>query len=127
MQIVQLQAGVGVFCDKRNCSLWSCILHEAVSFAPDTSREFIQSPSNDPFVEEAMALPGFKESVDELHKQLEELRQKHATETRPRYPEVVFFGTGSAMPNKERNVAGILLNLRSVSKVMCEYYFFILI
>ena len=28
------------------------------------------------------------------------------------YPELLFLGTGSAMPNKVRNVSAILLNLR---------------
>ena len=59
-----------------------------------------------------MAVPGFKERLDELGSQL----HRCPTETRPKYPEVVFFGTGSAMPNKERNVTGILLNIRLVHR-----------
>ncbi|XP_022080535.1 zinc phosphodiesterase ELAC protein 2-like [Acanthaster planci] len=74
-------------------------------------REFVQLPSTEPFIEEAMAIPGFKETLDQLGNQLTEHHQRCLTLDRPRYPEVVFLGTGSAMPNKERNVTGILLNL----------------
>lgn len=31
------------------------------------------------------------------------------------YPEILFLGTGSAMPNKVRNVSAVWLNLRLVS------------
>ena len=55
-----------------------------------------------------MAVPGFKDTQEELVNQLE---QRPSVET-AKYPELVFFGTGSAMPNKERNVTGILLNVR---------------
>ena len=30
------------------------------------------------------------------------------------YPQTVFLGTGSSIPNKKRNTSGILVNLRSV-------------
>ncbi|XP_038069577.1 zinc phosphodiesterase ELAC protein 2-like [Patiria miniata] len=101
-------------------------IHKAESYLryhlrPHTGwdREFVQSPSNQPFIEEAMALTGFKERLDELGNQLTEHQQRCSTEDSPRYPEVVFLGTGSAMPNKERNVTGILLNLsKSQSMIM---------
>ncbi|XP_033629900.1 zinc phosphodiesterase ELAC protein 2-like isoform X1 [Asterias rubens] len=79
-------------------------------------REFIQSPSNEPFIQEAMAVPGFKDTQEELVNQLE---QRPSVET-AKYPELVFFGTGSAMPNKERNVTGILLNVSQKQSMILD-------
>lgn len=41
---------------------------------------------------------------------------------REEYPEVVFLGTGSALPMKIRNVSGTLVNIRYGAEVSTQTY-----
>lgn len=55
------------------------------------------------------------EAIETFHK----LHAKHAAKYEPserlkEYPKIVFLGTGASCPDKSRNVAGILVRLRSV-------------
>lgn len=59
--------------------------------------------------QEAMAVEGFPEALKMLKDQLLTLNDDGSTN---RFPQVVFLGTGSCIPNKTRNTSGILLHLR---------------
>ncbi|KAK1162202.1 zinc phosphodiesterase ELAC protein 2-like isoform X1 [Acipenser oxyrinchus oxyrinchus] len=71
------------------------------------------------FIKEATELPGFLEKV-------EECKQSLATDPTvlsgkaDRYPEVVFLGTGSALPMKIRNVSATLLNISPTQSVLLD-------
>ncbi|KAK6478318.1 zinc phosphodiesterase ELAC protein 2-like isoform X1 [Huso huso] len=71
------------------------------------------------FIKEATELPGFLERV-------EECKQSLATDPTvlsgkaDRYPEVVFLGTGSALPMKIRNVSATLLNISPTQSVLLD-------
>lgn len=58
------------------------------------------------FEEETMAVSGFPEILKEMKSTIEE------KETGLEYPKVIFFGTGSAIPNKTRNTSAILVEVR---------------
>ncbi|RXM31516.1 Zinc phosphodiesterase ELAC protein 2 [Acipenser ruthenus] len=71
------------------------------------------------FIKEATELPGFLERV-------EECKQSLATDPTvlsgkaDQYPEVVFLGTGSALPMKIRNVSATLLNISPTQSVLLD-------
>ncbi|XP_041078026.1 zinc phosphodiesterase ELAC protein 2 isoform X1 [Polyodon spathula] len=71
------------------------------------------------FIKEATELPGFLERV-------EECKQSLATDPTvlsgkaDRYPEVVFLGTGSALPMKIRNVSATLLNISPTQSMLLD-------
>uniref|UniRef100_A0A670YPW7 Zinc phosphodiesterase ELAC protein 2 n=1 Tax=Pseudonaja textilis TaxID=8673 RepID=A0A670YPW7_PSETE len=70
------------------------------------------------YVVEALQLPDFQDSVQTCH---ESLSVKPATsETRNCYPEVVFLGTGSAVPMKIRNVSSTLVNISPTQSVLLD-------
>ncbi|XP_033106695.1 zinc phosphodiesterase ELAC protein 2-like isoform X2 [Anneissia japonica] len=71
-------------------------------------RSFVPTLNMKSYVEAAKEIEHFIENV-ELFKsdQASNVTQQRTV----RYPEVLFLGTGSAMPNKERNVSCVLLNL----------------
>uniref|UniRef100_A0A452G604 Zinc phosphodiesterase ELAC protein 2 n=1 Tax=Capra hircus TaxID=9925 RepID=A0A452G604_CAPHI len=60
------------------------------------------------FIAEALELPNFQESVQEYRKTAQDGPEG---ETSSQYPEVVFLGTGSAIPMKIRNVSSTLVNI----------------
>ncbi|XP_069807990.1 zinc phosphodiesterase ELAC protein 2 isoform X2 [Dendropsophus ebraccatus] len=61
------------------------------------------------FVKEAMELPEFKMALEECQRLLRS-DGKPTKEGATHYPEVVFLGTGSAVPMKTRNVSGTLVH-----------------
>ncbi|XP_073516349.1 zinc phosphodiesterase ELAC protein 2 [Phyllobates terribilis] len=62
------------------------------------------------FVKEAMELPGFGRALEEC-KRLLEAEETPADEGDTQHPEVVFLGTGSAVPMKTRNVSSTLVHV----------------
>lgn len=66
------------------------------------------------YVEETQCVEGFPEVLAELKQKLSE------TEVDPlrKFPQVVFLGTGSCIPNKTRNTSGILVHTRYVARHM---------
>uniref|UniRef100_A0A8C6XQG1 Zinc phosphodiesterase ELAC protein 2 n=1 Tax=Naja naja TaxID=35670 RepID=A0A8C6XQG1_NAJNA len=70
------------------------------------------------YVAEALQLPDFQDSVQTCH---ESLSVKPATsETQDCYPEIVFLGTGSAVPMKIRNVSSTLVNISPTQSVLLD-------
>uniref|UniRef100_A0A8C4I0T7 Zinc phosphodiesterase ELAC protein 2 n=1 Tax=Dicentrarchus labrax TaxID=13489 RepID=A0A8C4I0T7_DICLA len=68
------------------------------------------------FVKEASEVPNFLEEVDECKK----MCSTEAAETSEKYPEVVFIGTGSALPMKIRNVSGTLVNISPSQSILLD-------
>ncbi|CAN7994546.1 unnamed protein product [Ixodes pacificus] len=62
------------------------------------------------YVQEAWASPGFTERLQELKAASATKSQDSAAASS--YPEIVFLGTASAIPGKDRNVSAVLVNLR---------------
>ncbi|KAM4034896.1 LOW QUALITY PROTEIN: zinc phosphodiesterase ELAC protein 2 [Anomaloglossus baeobatrachus] len=63
------------------------------------------------FVKEALELPGFRGALEECGALLQG-DEAPAAEGEALYPEVVFLGTGSAVPMKTRNVSSTLVHVR---------------
>ncbi|XP_069692325.1 ribonuclease Z, mitochondrial isoform X2 [Periplaneta americana] len=58
------------------------------------------------FVNETLNVEGFPEMLSELEQKL----QQTPTDQLKKYPQVLFLGTGSCIPNKTRNTSGILIH-----------------
>uniref|UniRef100_A0A2D4PDN1 Zinc phosphodiesterase ELAC protein 2 n=3 Tax=Micrurus surinamensis TaxID=129470 RepID=A0A2D4PDN1_MICSU len=70
------------------------------------------------YVAEALQLPDFQDSVQTCHESL--LVKPATSETQDCYPEIVFLGTGSAVPMKIRNVSSTLVNISSTQSVLLD-------
>uniref|UniRef100_A0AAX7UG38 Zinc phosphodiesterase ELAC protein 2 n=1 Tax=Astatotilapia calliptera TaxID=8154 RepID=A0AAX7UG38_ASTCA len=75
-----------------------CVFFTLVSFV----RDAIPSCNSEEFVKEASEVPNFLAEVDKCRK----ICSAGSAELSGKYPEVVFLGTGSALPMKIRNVSG---------------------
>ncbi|XP_015212199.2 zinc phosphodiesterase ELAC protein 2 [Lepisosteus oculatus] len=71
------------------------------------------------FIKEASELPGFLKEVEECKKSLS-TDASDLSGRAERYPEVVFLGTGSALPMKIRNVSATLLNISPTQCVLLD-------
>uniref|UniRef100_A0A8D3ANN2 Zinc phosphodiesterase ELAC protein 2 n=1 Tax=Scophthalmus maximus TaxID=52904 RepID=A0A8D3ANN2_SCOMX len=69
-------------------------------------RDAIPSCDADEFVKEASEVPNFLEEVEKRRGE--------------KYPEVVFLGTGSALPMKMRNVSGTLVNISPSQSMLLD-------
>ncbi|XP_043819231.1 zinc phosphodiesterase ELAC protein 2 isoform X2 [Dromiciops gliroides] len=69
----------------------------------------------DEFVTEALDIPNFQESVQEYKENMPDSTGKEI-----QYPEVVFLGTGSAIPMKIRNVSSTLVNISSNQSLLLD-------
>ncbi|XP_030063862.1 zinc phosphodiesterase ELAC protein 2 [Microcaecilia unicolor] len=69
------------------------------------------------FVTEAMELPDFQEQVQKCQQILAATPPSDNIE---KYPEIVFLGTGSAVPMKIRNVSSTLVNLSSSQSMLLD-------
>uniref|UniRef100_A0A8D0ZHG1 Zinc phosphodiesterase ELAC protein 2 n=2 Tax=Sus scrofa TaxID=9823 RepID=A0A8D0ZHG1_PIG len=91
-------------------SLWS---HEL----PSSCRDAVVTCNPEEFIAEAMELPGFRERLQEYRATAQD---DPPAEERGRYPEVVFLGTGSAIPMKIRNVSSTLVNVSSDTTLLLD-------
>ncbi|XP_071496376.1 zinc phosphodiesterase ELAC protein 2-like [Diadema antillarum] len=96
-------------------------------------RDFIVCEDRQRFLDELASLQDFQTSLKSMRESLEGFKGQGPLTERGKYPEVVFLGTGSAMPNKARNVSGILLNTSETRSLimdcgegtfgqLCRYY-----
>uniref|UniRef100_A0AAY5F460 Zinc phosphodiesterase ELAC protein 2 n=1 Tax=Electrophorus electricus TaxID=8005 RepID=A0AAY5F460_ELEEL len=84
-----------------------CLLKYQLKPKAEWQRDAIVSCNKEEFAQEAAEVPGF----------LQEVERSGEVE---RYPEVVFLGTGSAVPMKIRNVSGTLVNISSSHSVLLD-------
>ncbi|KAM9843204.1 zinc phosphodiesterase ELAC protein 2 isoform 2-T2 [Aulostomus maculatus] len=82
-------------------------------------RDDIPSCSTDEFVKEAFEVPNFQEEVDKCKQMYSEEAAETAGESE-NYPEVIFLGTGSALPMMVRNVSGTLVNISPSQSLLLD-------
>ncbi|XP_008327390.1 zinc phosphodiesterase ELAC protein 2 isoform X1 [Cynoglossus semilaevis] len=85
-----------------------CLLKFQLRPGMEWQRDAVPSCNTEEFVKEASEIPNFLEEVENC----KSVCSTDAAEASgPKYPEVVFLGTGSALPMKIRNVSGTLVNI----------------
>ncbi|XP_054367021.1 zinc phosphodiesterase ELAC protein 2 isoform X3 [Mirounga angustirostris] len=72
----------------------------------------------DEFIAEALELPNFQESVQKYREAMQD--GPAPAEKRSQYPEIVFLGTGSAIPMKIRNVSATLVNISPDASLLLD-------
>uniref|UniRef100_A0A673YQC4 Zinc phosphodiesterase ELAC protein 2 n=1 Tax=Salmo trutta TaxID=8032 RepID=A0A673YQC4_SALTR len=84
-----------------------CLLKFQLRPKIEWQRDAIPSCDTEEFVKEAAEAPNFLQEVEECRRA-------------EKYPEVVFLGTGSALPMKIRNVSGNLVNISATQSVLLD-------
>uniref|UniRef100_A0A8C6BZI6 Zinc phosphodiesterase ELAC protein 2 n=1 Tax=Monodon monoceros TaxID=40151 RepID=A0A8C6BZI6_MONMO len=95
-----------------------CLLKYQLRPRREWQRDAIMTCDPEEFIAEALELPNFQESVQEYRKTVQD--GPAPAEKRSRYPEVVFLGTGSAIPMKIRNVSSTLINISSDASLLLD-------
>uniref|UniRef100_A0A8C5QS61 Zinc phosphodiesterase ELAC protein 2 n=1 Tax=Leptobrachium leishanense TaxID=445787 RepID=A0A8C5QS61_9ANUR len=96
-----------------------CLLKYQLRPRLEWQRDLVTDNNPDEFVKEAMDLPGFEDALKEC-KQLLESYPVQPDGGEPRYPEIVFLGTGSAVPMKTRNVSSTLVNVSPSQSLLLD-------
>ncbi|NXG79909.1 RNZ2 protein, partial [Baryphthengus martii] len=94
-----------------------CLLKYHFRPQQEWQRDAVTVCDHDAFVSEALDLPDFQARVKECKESLSAVPgegQQHA------YPEIVFLGTGSAIPMKIRNVSSTLVNTSSTRSLLLD-------
>uniref|UniRef100_A0A8C9XL61 Zinc phosphodiesterase ELAC protein 2 n=1 Tax=Sander lucioperca TaxID=283035 RepID=A0A8C9XL61_SANLU len=102
-----------------------CLLKFQLRPVMEWQRDAIPSCNAAEFVKEASEVPNFLEEVDKCRKicstdAAENMVMFSTSGQREKYPEVVFLGTGSALPMKIRNVSGTLVNISPSQSVLLD-------
>lgn len=95
-----------------------CLLKYQLRPRREWQRDAIVTCNPDEFIAEALELPNFQESVQEYRKTVQE--GPAPADTRSQYPEIIFLGTGSAIPMKIRNVSSTLVNISSDKSLLLD-------
>uniref|UniRef100_A0AAY4C215 Zinc phosphodiesterase ELAC protein 2 n=1 Tax=Denticeps clupeoides TaxID=299321 RepID=A0AAY4C215_9TELE len=90
-----------------------CLLKFQLRPKVEWQRDAIPMCDTAEFVKEAAEVPNFLQEVEDCR----QFQNKDAAE---KYPEVVFLGTGSALPMKIRNVSGTLVNISPNQSVLLD-------
>ncbi|XP_032995487.1 zinc phosphodiesterase ELAC protein 2 isoform X2 [Lacerta agilis] len=92
-----------------------CLLRYQLRPKPEWQREAVLACNPAEFVAEALELPHFQDCVQKCKESL-----PTSSGTTGSYPEVVFLGTGSAIPMKIRNVSSTLINLSPTQSMLLD-------
>ncbi|XP_037664172.1 zinc phosphodiesterase ELAC protein 2 [Choloepus didactylus] len=95
-----------------------CLLKYQLRPRREWQRDATVTCNPDEFIAEAQELPNFQESVREYRKSMQD--SPAPAEKRSRYPEIIFLGTGSAIPMKIRNVSATLVNMSSDKSLLLD-------
>ncbi|XP_017520843.1 zinc phosphodiesterase ELAC protein 2 isoform X2 [Manis javanica] len=95
-----------------------CLLKYQLRPRREWQRDSVTTCNSDEFIAEALELPNFQESVQEYQKTVHD--DLAPAERRSEYPEIVFLGTGSAIPMKIRNVSSTLVNISSDKSLLLD-------
>ncbi|XP_058509271.1 zinc phosphodiesterase ELAC protein 2 isoform X1 [Solea solea] len=95
-----------------------CLLKFQLRPVMEWQRDAIPSCSVEEFVKEASDVPNFLDEVDKCRRICSTDAANPCAE--PKYPEVVFLGTGSAQPMKIRNVSGTLVNISPSQSMLLD-------
>ncbi|XP_045149398.1 zinc phosphodiesterase ELAC protein 2 isoform X1 [Echinops telfairi] len=86
-----------------------CLLKYQLRPRREWQRDAVLTCNPEEFIAEALELPNFQESVQDYKKSVQD--SPASAEPRSQYPEIIFLGTGSAIPMKIRNVSATLVNI----------------
>lgn len=95
-----------------------CLLKYQLRPRREWQRDAIIAFNPDEFIAEALELPNFQERVQEYRKSVQD--GPAPAEQSSQYPEIVFLGTGSAIPMKIRNVSSTLVNISSDTSLLLD-------
>ncbi|XP_069338058.1 zinc phosphodiesterase ELAC protein 2 isoform X3 [Eulemur rufifrons] len=95
-----------------------CLLKYQLRPRREWQRDAVITCNLDEFKAEALELPNFQESVQEYRKSAQD--GPTPAEKRSQYPEIIFLGTGSAIPMKIRNVSSTLVNISSDKSLLLD-------
>uniref|UniRef100_A0A1A8F007 Zinc phosphodiesterase ELAC protein 2 n=3 Tax=Nothobranchius korthausae TaxID=1143690 RepID=A0A1A8F007_9TELE len=96
-----------------------CLLKFQLRPVIEWQRDAIPSCNTDEFLKEASEVPNLLEEVDKCRKVCS-AEAAERSDPKESYPEVVFLGTGSALPMKIRNVSGTLVNISPSQSVLLD-------
>ncbi|KAF7657359.1 hypothetical protein LDENG_00028660 [Lucifuga dentata] len=96
-----------------------CLLKFQLRPVMEWQRDAIPACNSEEFVKEASEVPNFLEEV-ETCRQLRSTDAALLSGQAEQYPEVVFLGTGSALPMKIRNVSGTLVNVSQSQSILLD-------
>ncbi|XP_032354726.1 zinc phosphodiesterase ELAC protein 2 [Camelus ferus] len=94
-----------------------CLLKYQLRPRREWQRDAVMTCNPEEFIAEALELPNFQDSVREYRRAAQD---GPAPEERSQYPEVVFLGTGSAIPMKIRNVSSTLVNISPDTSLLLD-------
>uniref|UniRef100_A0A1D5QZX4 Zinc phosphodiesterase ELAC protein 2 n=1 Tax=Macaca mulatta TaxID=9544 RepID=A0A1D5QZX4_MACMU len=95
-----------------------CLLKYQLRPRREWQRDAIITCNPEEFIDEALQLPNFQESVQEYRRSAQD--GPAPAEKRSQYPEIVFLGTGSAVPMKIRNVSATLVNISPDTSLLLD-------
>ncbi|KAM4716679.1 zinc phosphodiesterase ELAC protein 2 [Anableps anableps] len=96
-----------------------CLLKFQLRPVMEWQRDAVPACSTEEFVKEASEVPNFLEEVEKCRKTCS-AEAAELSVPGDRYPEVVFLGTGSALPMKIRNVSGTLVNISPSQSLLLD-------
>ncbi|XP_008292054.1 zinc phosphodiesterase ELAC protein 2 isoform X2 [Stegastes partitus] len=96
-----------------------CLLKFQLRPVMEWQRDAIPSCNSEEFVKEASEVPNFLAEVDKC-KMICSTDAAQLSGQGEQYPEVVFLGTGSALPMKTRNVSGTLVNISPTQSLLLD-------
>ncbi|XP_063817024.1 zinc phosphodiesterase ELAC protein 2 [Pseudophryne corroboree] len=96
-----------------------CLLQYRLRPKLEWQRDAVTEVSSAEFVKEAIQLPGFGDALKKC-KLLLESDMTASNEDEIPYPEVVFLGTGSAVPMKTRNVSATLVHVSPSQSLLLD-------
>uniref|UniRef100_A0A2K5VX81 Zinc phosphodiesterase ELAC protein 2 n=1 Tax=Macaca fascicularis TaxID=9541 RepID=A0A2K5VX81_MACFA len=95
-----------------------CLLKYQLRPRREWQRDAIITCNPEEFIDEALQLPNFQESMQEYRRSAQD--GPAPAEKRSQYPEIVFLGTGSAVPMKIRNVSATLVNISPDTSLLLD-------
>ncbi|XP_039703317.1 zinc phosphodiesterase ELAC protein 2 isoform X2 [Pteropus medius] len=95
-----------------------CLLKYQLRPRREWQRDALITCNPDEFIAEALELPNFQESVQEYRKTAQD--GPASADKKKQYPEIIFLGTGSAIPMKIRNVSSTLINISSDKSLLLD-------
>lgn len=96
-----------------------CLLKYQLRPKVEWQRDAVPVCSHTEFVEEALQLPDFKTKVEECKQNLA-MDSTVVSRKADEYPEVIFLGTGSAVPMKIRNVSSTLIHISASQCILLD-------
>ncbi|XP_027014740.2 zinc phosphodiesterase ELAC protein 2 isoform X2 [Tachysurus fulvidraco] len=96
-----------------------CLLKFQLRPKAEWQRDAIPTCDREEFIKEAAEVPNFLQEVEEC-KHFQTTDSAVLSGKVERYPEVVFLGTGSALPMKIRNVSSTLINISSCQSLLLD-------